>query len=126
MTSLAMLCLLGPRSLQHMQPHHVPLSLEIWHGRGILLCCTIAWNLVGSACPACHQHGSLSAERLRHPASTSRLQESIQLLEQPLVVHASAVSVPHPEKVRDGTTKAVNKRHHGFAGEDAYFSTSGP
>ncbi len=103
-----------------------PCRFEIWHGRGILLCCTIAWKLVGSACPACHQHGSLSAERLRHPASTSRLQESIQLLEQPLVVHASAVSVPHPEKVRDGTTKAVNKRHHGFAGEDAYFSTSGP
>ena len=50
----------------------------------------------------------------------------MQLLSQPLVVHASAVSVPHPEKVRDGTTKAVNKRHHGYAGEDAYFCTSGP
>ena len=80
----------------------------------------------GSACPVRHQQCSLGAEHQHRPASTSRLQESIQLLSQPLVVHASAVSVPHPEKVRDGTTKAVNKRHHGFAGEDAYFCTSGP
>ena len=83
---------------------------------------------VGLAVHVLHakQHCRLGAEHQHLPASTSRLQESIQLLSQPLVVHASAVSVPHPEKVRDGTTKAVNKRHHGFAGEDAYFCTSGP
>ena len=91
------------------------------------MCCMIAWaGVAASALPACHQHCSLGAKLRHQSAPTSRLQESIQLLSQPLVVHASAVSVPHPEKVREGTTKAVNKRHHGYAGEDAYFCTSGP
>lgn len=38
----------------------------------------------------------------------------------PIVVAASAMAVPHPEKVADGR-RAVNRRGGGYGGEDAYF-----
>lgn len=38
----------------------------------------------------------------------------------PIAVAASAMSVPHPEKVADGR-RAVNRRGEGHGGEDAYF-----
>lgn len=41
--------------------------------------------------------------------------------EQPLAVSASAVALPHPEKVGAGHPKAVNRKHEGWGGEDAYF-----
>jgi protein phosphatase PTC7 len=47
------------------------------------------------------------------------------MLDEPLVVHASAVSVPHPDKVQKGA-RAVNKKTIGYGGEDAYFCTAGP
>ena len=40
-------------------------------------------------------------------------------------VAAGAVAWPHPEKVAPGLPKAVNRKHGGHAGEDAYFCLPG-
>jgi hypothetical protein len=48
-----------------------------------------------------------------------------QPLARPLAVAASAVSLPHPEKVGAGAPKAINKKHEGWGGEDAYFCIDG-
>ena len=62
-------------------------------------------------------------ERNLIPCGAIHLQEAIaeNLLERPLSVHASGISVAHPEKARDPTARAVNRKHFGWGGEDAYF-----
>ena len=44
-------------------------------------------------------------------------------LAEPLTVAASGVAVPHPDKIAEGAPKAVNRKHEGWGGEDAYFCT---
>ena len=65
-------------------------------------------------------------ERNLIPCAAVHLQEAIaeKLLEQPLSVHASGISVAHPEKARDPNARAVNRKHLGWGGEDAYFHDS--
>lgn len=69
--------------------------------------------------PVSNQRNLIPCQRLDLPAT------SLNDLEQPLVVQASAIAVPHPEKVNGGAGKAVNKRKTGWGGEDAYFYTCG-
>ncbi|BDA46553.1 Protein phosphatase PTC7 homolog fig at C-terminar half [Coccomyxa sp. Obi] len=45
-------------------------------------------------------------------------------LATPLAVSASAVALPHPEKVGAGHPKAVNRKAEGWGGEDAYFCST--
>jgi hypothetical protein len=59
------------------------------------------------------------------PADPSHEEEAAEYLPEPLEVLASAIALPHPEKVQAGT-KAVNKRGLGYGGEDAYFYAWGP
>ena len=73
-----------------------------------------------SAGPVSNQRNLIPCERLDLPAI------QFQDLEQPLKVQASAIAVPHPEKVHGGIGKAVNKKKTGWGGEDAYFCTTGP
>ncbi|KAI8470187.1 MAG: Serine/threonine protein phosphatase [Monoraphidium minutum] len=40
-------------------------------------------------------------------------------------VQAGGISFPHPDKVKKGDARGVNKQHYGFAGEDAYFCCTG-
>ena len=65
-------------------------------------------------------------ERNLIPCAAVHLQEAMaeKLLEQPLSVHASGISVAHPEKARDPNARAVNRKHLGWGGEDAYFYDS--
>ncbi|KAK9837982.1 hypothetical protein WJX74_008994 [Apatococcus lobatus] len=67
-------------------------------------------------------------ERNLIPCGAVHLQEAIaeKLLEQPLSVHASGMSVAHPEKAKDPNARAVNRKHLGWGGEDAYFYDSRP
>ena len=65
-----------------------------------------------------HQRNLIPCERLDLPAT------HLTDLEQPLVVQASAIAVPHPEKVHGGIGKAVNQKKTGWGGEDAYFYTT--
>ena len=70
--------------------------------------------------PVSNQRNLIPCERLDLPAT------QFKDLEQPLAVQASAIAVPHPEKVNGGIGKAVNKKKTGWGGEDAYFCTTGP
>ena len=67
-----------------------------------------------------NQRNLIPCERSDLPAP--RFQD----LEKALTVQASAIAVPHPEKVHGSTGKAVNKKKTGWGGEDAYFYTTGP
>lgn len=76
--------------------------------------------------PSCHIVGPVSNQRNLIPCQRLDLPASnLKDLEHPLVVQASAIAVPHPEKVNGGIGKAVNKKKTGWGGEDAYFYTSG-
>ena len=57
---------------------------------------------------------TLTASEVRPVAAPRRLAT-------PLAVSASAVALPHPEKVGAGHPKAVNRKAEGWGGEDAYF-----
>ena len=76
--------------------------------------------------PACHSAGPVSNQRNLIPCQRLDLPASnLKDLEHPLVVQASAIAVPHPEKLNGGIGKAVNKKKTGWGGEDAYFYTYG-
>lgn len=60
---------------------------------------------------------TLTASEVRPVAAPRRLAT-------PLAVTASAVALPHPEKVGAGHPKAVNRKAEGWGGEDAYFCSS--
>lgn len=68
-----------------------------------------------------------SMERNLIPCDAIDMQERIQekYLAEPLSATASAVAVPHPEKIQEGGKKAVNRKEHGWGGEDAYFYCKG-
>ena len=57
-------------------------------------------------------------------ASEVRPIQTPKPLAVPLAVSASAVALPHPEKVGAGHPKAVNRKAEGWGGEDAYFCTA--
>ena len=69
--------------------------------------------------PVSNQRNLIPCQRLDLPAT------DLKDLEKPLVIQASAIAVPHPEKVHGGIGKAVNKKNTGWGGEDAYFYTIG-
>ena len=57
-------------------------------------------------------------------ASEVRPAQALQPLAVPLAMAASAVALPHPEKVGAAHPKAVNRKAKGWGGEDAYFCTT--
>lgn len=44
---------------------------------------------------------------------------------EPVQVSASALAIPHPEKVMKQKLKGVNQQGSGYAGEDSYFYCEG-
>lgn len=65
-------------------------------------------------------------ERNLIPCEVPHLEKSSSLLlPHALQVLFGAISLPHPEKIAEGGAKAVNRRHEGWGGEDAYFCSPG-
>ncbi|KAK9806298.1 hypothetical protein WJX72_009199 [[Myrmecia] bisecta] len=62
-------------------------------------------------------------ERNLIPSDGTTKEPETPHLDRPLVIRASAVTLPHPEKVN--VSKGVNRRNMGWGGEDAYFYTEG-
>lgn len=62
-----------------------------------------------------------SCERNLLPAAT----EMIMGHHEPVQVSASALAIPHPEKVMKQKLKGVNQQGSGYAGEDSYFYCEG-
>lgn len=48
-----------------------------------------------------------------------------QFAPQPVTVVSAGVAYPHPDKVRNDGVRAVNTKHFGHGGEDAYFHITG-
>lgn len=73
-------------------------------------------------CPTTATSGPVTNQRNLAPCEREDLpRKPIKDLERPLVVQASAISVPHPDKVTGSAGKAVNRKKLGWGGEDAYF-----
>ena len=71
-----------------------------------------------------HERAALLT-RTMHPCILIHTYRLVQINATTLQVAAGAVSWPHPEKVKPGIPKAVNRKHGGHAGEDAYFCRPG-
>lgn len=78
----------------------------------VICCITISLTHAG---PVTNQRNLAPCEHSDLPAKL------IKDLDRPLVVQASAISVPHPDKVTGSAGKAVNRKKLGWGGEDAYF-----
>jgi hypothetical protein len=62
-------------------------------------------------------------ERNLIPAEASQVKE--EYVPAPVQVVSAGVSFPHPDKVKNDKAKAVNTKHFGYGGEDAYFHITG-
>ena len=51
--------------------------------------------------------------------------ELVPTYHEPVHVHAAAMAIPHPDKVKAAGAKGVNQQGFGYGGEDAYFYSAG-
>ena len=92
-------------STSHGRPiHHAYLNVD-------------SYNYINSF--ALHIEGAL--ERNLLPSAN----ELVPTYHEPVHVHAAAMAIPHPDKVKAAGAKGVNQQGFGFGGEDAYFYSAG-
>ncbi len=98
------------------------LQRELWHNCSASCGTTAAQRLTSTgALPVCLPAAPL--ERNLIPAEASQVQEEFEPL--PVQVVSAGAAYPHPDKVKNDKAKAVNTKHYGYGGEDAYFHITG-